>query len=169
MMCSNAVVLRMLLAVTSCVAIACALSVDDKTGCRTSADCLGVRICEDEQCMPGACEATCARACEGRDACGLDRAPDCEPICTMDQGILPGFSESDCKQQWDLLEPPECTADACLSYCRELCATAEGCALIADVRACVLGCQAQADPCSGSAPTACVEIPSDVRCYVEPC
>lgn len=170
-MCSNAAVLRGFLLVLTGVAVACSLSVDDKTGCRTSADCVGTRICQDEQCTPGACEATCARACAGLDACSLAGAEDCPSRCTTDEGILPGFGEAQCKRQWDLLDTEDCQADACRLYCRDLCAVAQGCALIDDDDgvACMLECQVQSEPCAGPAPAACVEIPGDVRCYVESC
>ncbi len=145
--------------------LACALPVSEKTGCVTSADCVDARVCVDGQCTPGACGLTCLAACDRVEDCGTPVA-ECEEECIEDDGLLPGFTDAQCKRQWDILAADDdCDAPTCLGSCRDLCVCAADCRLIVDAAACTLACQEAEDGCLPATPCSCADVPAVVQCY----
>ena len=143
----------------------CTLPAEEKNGCRTSVDCIDDRICVDQRCEPGGCDAPCEAACEQAPACGVDLA-DCTADCTREGGLLEALTPVQCKHAWDILADDEdCTAVECLDYCNDVCVAAEGCRLIDNAGACTLGCVNEGTACDGPAPTTCTAIPSAVQCF----
>jgi hypothetical protein len=148
--------------------LACALPVDEKTGCFTSDDCVEDRVCDEGHCMSGACGAACLEACDEVDDCGVATmaSEDCEAACVSESGLLPAFGPAECKRQWDLLRvEDQCAAVDCLLGCRELCRRAAECNLIVDAAACMIGCQDAQMGCAPAVPSGCADVPAAVQCY----
>lgn len=145
---------------------ACSLPTEQKTACIDSSDCVDARICDDGECMPGACVPLCDEVCRRRADC-QQGGPECLSTCLLEHTTLAGgTSEDDCKRQWDLLEAdPDCAVTACMAHCRDLCTTAASCKLIADATACTVGCQLMGLGCDDATPTDCTEVPTAVQCY----
>jgi hypothetical protein len=160
-------VVAVLLCALAAVWLACALPVDEKTGCVTSSDCVDDRVCIDAQCTSGACGNACLEACDRLEDCGWPVAAACKDDCLLDGGVLPAFTADDCKRQWDVLavDEDDCDAATCLTNCRALCRLAAECHLIVDAPACTVGCQEAEDGCPSAVPDGCAEVPAAVQCY----
>jgi hypothetical protein len=150
--------------------LACTLSLEGKTACRTSDDCVDGRVCVDGVCNDGACETLCAAICEGADDCG-DPIADCEDRClagdTATPPLLPTLTASACGHAYDALSAGDsCDALECVLACGSLCELARECNLVVDEPACFAGCVERNEACAAAMPTTCVdEFPDDLLCW----
>lgn len=165
-------------------AVSCTLPVDTKTGCTISDDCVGERVCVDQECRDDACEFVCALLTEQQESCEALSALSTTPSCTATGASLEGVRVETCRVYWDRLhssgDQPQltgsggssdgmpqsgCALQACAVQCPLICERATACALATDVRACTEGCLAQRWRCDGPGPSSCTDVPTDVLCY----
>jgi hypothetical protein len=131
------------------LAAACTLPVGDKHGCRTSADCVGDRICVEQVCVGQACDRLCERECAALSECDVATLG-CDEACAGERppilGELP-VTDDECRARWELAEQePDCEAVLCAAHCDQLCAAALVCGSVDDVDACRTGCVAPPPP-----------------------
>lgn len=152
------------------LAAACALPVGDKHGCRTSADCVGARICIEQVCVGDACDQLCRRECEALAQCGVTTLA-CDEACVGERpaelATVPVGAE-ECRMRWELAEQaPDCEDVLCAAHCDELCGAASRCGSIDDEDACRTGCittpPAHCAP-SQVAGLSCEQIAEDAIC-----
>ena len=114
----------------------CTLSVADKHACRTSADCVGDRICNEQVCVDDACDLLCLRECEALMQCGVETFDDCDEACAGERpptlAALP-VVPSECRTRWDLaVQEPDCEDVLCAAHCDQLCTDAAACGFVDD-------------------------------------
>jgi hypothetical protein len=155
--------------VTAVLAGGCGFSLDEKNGCRTSADCLSDRICLEGACTDHSCDELCLRACDAMVECGAI-VDDCVGACagvrptTLD--LLP-LDPAVCKSEWDAYQQANCEVIACRVECDVMCSRGHECGHVVDEMQCRQGCWLDnptlCDP-DAVAAASCEDLRVDARC-----